>query len=284
LHIHRNFLFAHNREQLDNAGVFVVRTANVVTVAAKGRSNGAMSSLQRMNPAAQKPGAPTPMAPPRSMGRDKLIGKTVAPKRGPYKGLVGIVIDAQDDTVRVELHTKKNVLSIKREDLTIRDPNTGAVISNDARKLTGGMVPSSMMTGRPGGSYGGAMPSGPGNARGNDGGRTPAWATNSGGRTPAWASGGRTAYGGGGGRTPRWAGAGSGGQTAYGGGQTAYGGHTAYGGQTSYGGATPFGGAGGASGGGGTSYGGTTAYGGGTSYGGVSLSFPILSRRRNTND
>ncbi|KAH0018355.1 transcription elongation factor Spt5, partial [Aureobasidium melanogenum] len=77
LHIHRNFLFAHNREQTDNAGVFVVRTNNVKTVAAKGgRVASAQAGLMKMNPALQRPGAQQAgaqaMPPPRQMGRDRL--------------------------------------------------------------------------------------------------------------------------------------------------------------------------------------------------------------------
>lgn len=38
-----------------------------------------------------------------------LIGKSVRIQKGPYKGYVGIVKDATDSTVRVELHAKPQV-------------------------------------------------------------------------------------------------------------------------------------------------------------------------------
>lgn len=241
LHLHRNFLFAHNRESLENAGVFVVRTNNVITVAAKGGRAGGID-LMKMNPALQRNGAkPSPaMPPPRQMGKDRLIGKTVAARTGPYKGLLGIVKETTDTHARIELYTKKNIVNVEKEKLTVRDPNTGEIIQSDALRggRPGGMGP------RMGGgatSYGGATPGGRFGAtpRGADGGRTPAWKT-SGGRTPAWQSGAKTPYGGvaaAGGKTPAW-GMGSGGGTAYGG--TTYGGGTAYGGSTAYGGVSRF--------------------------------------------
>lgn len=249
LHIHRNFLFAHNREQTDNAGVFVVRTNNVKTVAAKGgRVASAQAGLMQMNPAMQRPGAQQAgaqaMPPPRQMGRDRLIGKTITIRKGPHKGLLGIVKDSTDTHARVEVHGSKKIISIAKEFLTIRDPITGAVIQQNAGQRPGA-PPAGGAGGRPP-AWGGATPGRFGaTPRPSDGGRTPAWKPAAGGRTPAWAgagAGGRTAYGGSSGvsSVPAW--------QRGGGGSTAYGGTTAYGGQTSYGG--------------GTSYGGSTAYGG----------------------
>lgn len=243
LHIHRNFLFAHNREQTENSGVFVVRTSNVKTVAAKGgRVDTAAAALSKMNPAMQRPGAPSggapAMPPPRSMGRDRLIGKTVTIRKGPHKGLLGIVKDSTDNEARVEIHGSKKTISVSKENLTIRDPVTGAVIQQDASRRAGA-PPMGMQGNRT--SYGGATPSrGFGSTpRATDGGRTPAWKP-SGGRTPAWApnAGGRTAYSGSSGSAPAWQ---KGSGTAYGG-TTSYGGATSYGGGTSYGGSTAYGG------------------------------------------
>lgn len=244
LHIHRNFLFAHNREQTDNAGVFVVRTNNVKTVAAKGgRIASAQAGLLKMNPALQRPGQQSgaqAMPPPRQMGRDRLIGKTITIRRGPHKGLLGIVKDSTDTHARVEIHGSKKIISIAKEFLTVRDPITGAVIQQNAGQRAGG--PPSMATGGRPPAWGGATPGRFGaTPRASDGGRTPAWKPAAGGRTPAWAAaGGRTAYGGStGGSVPAWqrgSGTSYGGATAYGGNQTSYGGATTYGGGTAYGG------------------------------------------------
>lgn len=259
LYIHRGTLFVRNRELVENQGIFVVRSNNVVTMAAKsGRAQAQGPDLSGINPALNAGnGNANAMPPPRaSFGRDRLIGKTVMIRKGAYKGLLGIVKDTMNDEARIELHTKNKQVSVKKELLTVKDPITGANMD------IGGKFPNRSRGGHSGGqtSYGGAA-----------GGRTPAWGSSgAGGRTPAWGgSGGRTpgwgGSGGAGGRTPGWGG--DGGRTAYGGGD---GSRTAYGGgdgsRTAYGGATAYGGS--------TSYGGGTAYGGNdgnrTSYGGFS--------------
>ena len=221
LHLHRNFVFAQNRERAENAGVFVARHTNVVTVAAKGgRLSGQNGiDLTKMNPAMKQNGAPGsgPMPPPQQKGRDRLIGKTVKIRTGQQKGMMGIVKDAGDISAKVELHGKNKQISISKESLTVVDPRTGQPLP-DSRQPPG-------MTGRtPAPGQFGRTPYGAGGI----GGRTPAYAM-AGGRTPVWKQdiGSRTpAYGGGG--------------TAYGGG--GYGGATAYGGATSYGGGSVWGG------------------------------------------
>lgn len=239
VHIHRNNLFAHNREQTENAGIFVVRTNNVKTIAAKGGRPSGTSNLMQMNPAMQRPGAgqqQLAMPPPRSIGRDRLIGKTVTIRRGPHKGLLGIVKDSTDSDARVEIHGSKKIITIGKDKLTVRDPVSGNVIQQDASRRG---APPMGMPDRP--SYGGATPGGAfGRTSSNHGGKTPAWEMGNKTPTPAWqtSSGGRTAYGG---SVPAWQRGGGGGATAYGG-QTSYGGATTYGGGTSYGGSTAYGG------------------------------------------
>ncbi|KAB8265854.1 transcription elongation factor Spt5 [Aspergillus pseudonomiae] len=166
LHIHRSFLFLHNKAQAENSGITVVRTTNVVTVSAKGgRSTG--PDLTKMNPALMSRGAPGGMmGPPKSFGRDRMIGKTVMVRKGPFKGLVGIVKDAGDVQARVELHSKNKLVSIPKELLVVKDPVTGQTIEM-GRGRGGPRVPS-------------AAP--PSNWQG---GRTPMAAADS-SRTPAW--------------------------------------------------------------------------------------------------
>lgn len=226
LHIHRNFIFAQNRERADNAGVFVARQANVITVAAKGgRSTGNGIDLTKMNPAVKQNGAPgmpgAGMLPPQQKGRDRLIGKTVKIRTGPNKGKIGIVKDSGDTTAKVELHAQNKIVSIPKEQLTQIEAHTGKPMGPPGMgQSMGGGIPG--RTPAPG--YG-RTPFGAGAAAG---GRTPAYAMGaSGGRTPAWKQDA-------GARTP-----------AYGGGATAYGGQTAYGGfggGTSYGGGSVWGG------------------------------------------
>ena len=261
LHIHRNFLFALSRTQTENAGVFVVRTANVLTVAAKGgRVNNAGPDLTKMNPMRNNGaanGGGQQMPPPKTFGRDKLLGRTVTIRRGPHKGLLGIVKDTTDSEARVELHTKSKIVNVPKDAVLVKDPITGQTIESWKVGGPGRGKPGAGDMGRT--PYGGRTPSaqsgwqgGAGGGGGRtpmasaNGGRTPAW-NGAGGRTPAWsggsgssgsgggggwAAGGRTpaagARAGDGGRTPAWGSAGAGDRTVnpYDGSRTAYGGNT----------------------------------------------------------
>ncbi len=128
LHIYRSFLFLHNREQTENSGLSVVRATNVVTVAAKGGrlTSGAASGpdLTRMNPALQRNGGTNgngAMAPPKSFGRDRALGQTVTIRRGPHKGLLGIIKDTTDLEARVELHTKGKTITVSKDTLGFKE-------------------------------------------------------------------------------------------------------------------------------------------------------------------
>lgn len=123
LHIFRSFLFLHNREQTDNSGISVVRANNVATVAAKGgrvaQGGSSGPDLNKMNPALARNGANgnAAMAPPKSFGRDRALGQTVTIRKGPYKGLLGIVKDTTDLDARVELHTKSKTITVSKDTL-----------------------------------------------------------------------------------------------------------------------------------------------------------------------
>ncbi|KAI2835055.1 hypothetical protein CBS11350_10322 [Aspergillus niger] len=212
IHIHRSFLFLHNKAQAENSGIVVVRTTNVVTVSAKGgRSTG--PDLTKMNPALMRNGVPGGMMgpPQKSFGRDRMIGKTVMVRKGPFKGLVGIVKDSTDMQARVELHSKNKLISIPKDILVVKDPVTGQTIDM-GRGRGGPRVPHGGSGGPPSAWQGGRTPMGAG-----DSSRTPAWGGPSSSRTPAWA-------GMGGSRTPAWKQDGSRTSNPYDGSQTAYGG------------------------------------------------------------
>lgn len=123
LHIFRSFLFLHNKAQAENSGITVVRTTNVVTVSAKGgRPTG--PDLSKMNPALLGRGGGGGgggMPPPRRFGRDRMVDKTVLVRKGPFKGLVGIVKDATDEQARVELHSKSKLVTIPKEILVVKE-------------------------------------------------------------------------------------------------------------------------------------------------------------------
>lgn len=141
LHIFRAFAFLHNREQTESSGVFVCRTNNVATIAAKG---GRITSpqntgpdLTKMNPSLQRNGRPVDnpaMPPPKTSGRDRTIGQSVSICAGPYKGLVGIIKDANDISARVELHSKNKTISVEKSKLSFREyvftSNTSHYLSN----------------------------------------------------------------------------------------------------------------------------------------------------------
>lgn len=126
LHIYRSFLFLHNREQTENSGISVVRATNVATVAAKGgrvaQAGTTGPDLNKMNPALMRNGVNgnTPMAPPKSFGRDRALGQTVTIRKGAYKGLLGIVKDTTDTEARVELHTKGKTITVPKDTLGFR--------------------------------------------------------------------------------------------------------------------------------------------------------------------
>jgi len=216
LHIHRSFLFILNRQLTENSGVFVARTSNVTTVAAKGgKVSSAGPDLSKMNPALQRGGAangaPMPMAPPKSIGRDRLIGRTVVIKKGGHKGLLGIVKDANDTEARVELHTKNKIVAVDKLSLNVKDTVTGQSIDYAKFAASGGRggPPGRAPGGPP--RYGNSTPSrqpaweGSRTPMAASGGKTPAWGMQSGSRTPGWSSGAAS-----GARTPGWGGGGGG--------------------------------------------------------------------------
>lgn len=233
IHIHRSYVFLHTNDSNENAGVFVTKASMVNTVAAKGgRVNAATSGpdLSTMNPALKihKNGGENKAAQPAKMfGRDRAINQTAIIKKGPYKGLLGIVKDTTDTHARVELHTKGKTITVPRDSLSFKDKTTGATIDINGR---GRGAPGGGGFGRggpervPGWQGGSRTPMGAG---GSDrvpawgsrskcpfgscftwitivnsvwraapaaGGRTPAWKAQdySGSRTPAWADGSRT--------------------------------------------------------------------------------------------
>lgn len=171
LHIHRSFLFLHNKAQAENSGIVVVRTTNVVTVSAKGgRSTG--PDLSKMNPALMGNGAPgNMMGPPpsKNFGRDRLLGKTVLVRKGALKGLMGIVKDTTDVQARVELHSKNKLVTIPKELLVVKDPVTGQTI-DISRGRGAPRVPQGGSAAPPSGWHGGRTP-----MAAADSSRTPAW-------------------------------------------------------------------------------------------------------------
>jgi transcription elongation factor SPT5 len=121
LHLFRAFAFLYNREYMENAGVFVVSTRLLVSMASKSRSQPGMR-LDVMNPAMMnmnRGGFGDRGGRGGRGGRDPLIDKTVTIIRGPHKGYLGIVKDATDVTARVELHTNCRIITVEKAKLAI---------------------------------------------------------------------------------------------------------------------------------------------------------------------
>ena len=229
VHIHRAYLFLRDSAQSENAGIFVARTTSVATVSAKGgrvTTAAPAPDLNAMNPAMQRnPANNGAMAPPKTFGRDRSIGQTVTIRRGPYKGLLGIVKETTDTNARVELHTKNKTVNVPKDALGFKDRISGQSIDPNSRGGhgggRGGFTPRGGRGGM-GGATPGAWDGGRTPATGVE--RTPAWNTArskfqllsdnlftsltftapaggaNGGRTPAWKSSGDAN----GGRTPAW--------------------------------------------------------------------------------
>lgn len=230
LHIHRAFAFLYNRELNENLGVFVARTSNLATIAAKGARINTGPDLNKMNPAMQRrngPGMnmPPPTAVMRTGGRDRAIGMTVVVRQGPYKGLLGIVKDTTDVTARVELHSNLRTVSLEKSKLTYKTPQGNLSYEEFASRGRGfGATP--MTTPSYGSRTPAPMDGGRTPAYGGMESRTPAWNAGSSSRTPAWnSSGSKTpAWGGSGSKTPAWGGSsGSGSRTPAWGGSTSRG-------------------------------------------------------------
>ncbi|KAI1000455.1 Transcription elongation factor [Podosphaera aphanis] len=221
IHIHRAYLFLRSTTLNENAGVFVTRTSSVATVAAKGgRITGTAASpldLNSMNPAMKRnlPSNIREMAPPKFFGRDRSIGQTVTIRKGPYKGLLGIVKETTDSYARVELHTKSKTVNVPKDSLGFRDTLSGKSIDPLSRgrpqtHSRGFEAPDigsrDVFGGASNGQFDGGrtpIPIGVG--------RTPAWGTSrtpgaadQGGRTPAWGNSRTPAVFDQGGRTPAW--------------------------------------------------------------------------------
>eukprot|EP00730_Choanoeca_flexa_P019649 TRINITY_DN9605_c0_g2_i1.p1 TRINITY_DN9605_c0_g2~~TRINITY_DN9605_c0_g2_i1.p1 ORF type:complete len:1060 (+),score=333.57 TRINITY_DN9605_c0_g2_i1:51-3230(+) len=115
LHLHRGYVFLHQRTQIENNGVFVAKARHLQVA-------GSRASTRAGASAAQRGGAQSPRVGARSGGgqmarrrprQHPLLYKTVRITKGPHKTYMGIVKDASESTVRVELHANCKTLNVK---------------------------------------------------------------------------------------------------------------------------------------------------------------------------
>jgi transcription elongation factor SPT5 len=110
--IHKGSLFLYAKDRSENAGI-VVERARDCRVVGKTMS-GLVHSTNHMGKldGSKKPGV-------KAGGRgamfgDRLLGKTVRIKRGKRKGMLGIVVDATESHVKVELHAQHKVETMQK--------------------------------------------------------------------------------------------------------------------------------------------------------------------------
>lgn len=207
-HIFRSYLFLHNRAQVDNSGISVVRANNVATIAARGgRAGQGMSNgvdTSRMNPALQKNGANghvKSMAPPNATDKwDFAYGQRCIVRRGPHKGLLGFLVSHRDQMAYVELDGSGRV-EVPKDVLGFAEYGQTALYTMWDIKLTLRSAMSEktreyfpierMIWGRGSARFGPANP--PKVADWSGGRRTPSGVAQ-GGRTPAWEGASRSMF------------------------------------------------------------------------------------------
>lgn len=136
LHIHRGFVFVHERTRVENSGLWVARCTGVITTMSKGREQQTKVDLSALAPhlRQQNGAAAAAMAPPQRPGRDRIIGQHVHIRKGMYKGHKGLVKDATATTARVELQSKNKTINVPKQDLSIveyvSNPSETGMITN----------------------------------------------------------------------------------------------------------------------------------------------------------
>ncbi|KAK8402706.1 hypothetical protein O3P69_000806 [Scylla paramamosain] len=146
-HLYRNFAFLHSKIMIENGGIFVCKTRHLSQAGGAKSSGGGLGAgglgmgMGFMSPRLSSPAHSTGSQSERGdhggggggfgergrgrgrgrgAGRDRgIIGQTIKITQGPYKGHVGIVKDATDSTVRVELHSKCQTIIVDRSRVSV---------------------------------------------------------------------------------------------------------------------------------------------------------------------
>lgn len=168
-HVYRSWVFVFSRKNLENGGIVVCKARHLLLIGARvGTGRGDMPSMNRLGMTSPNPfasprhnGSATPAhsssqsvsgysvggkTPSHHVAgfantgmagginkvrRDNaIIGKSVRITQGPLKGYFGIVKDATEQTVRVELHTQCKTISVDRSRIAcVGDGTPGGSIS-----------------------------------------------------------------------------------------------------------------------------------------------------------
>ncbi|CAD5213485.1 unnamed protein product [Bursaphelenchus okinawaensis] len=174
-YVFRAYLFLTSRKYKENSGIFVVRKNLVTLLGAKNNSSMGPPMGGSINPdllksprhnaqATMSNGGQTPSVHSSQMSsrnggqtprqqsfvrnhqprRDNtIVGKTVRVIKGPMKGYFGIVKDATEHQVRLELHAQPKVINVDRTRIAIVN-STGSII--DPSLASGGFTTPSART------------------------------------------------------------------------------------------------------------------------------------------
>lgn len=99
-HVFHSSVFMYSARHLDNTGIFVTQARNVEMMGAQ-RRVGADKKRQPRNVRT-------------NFRSDPLFQKTVTILKGHYKGYLGIVVDIQDNQLRIELHAEEKTVTVER--------------------------------------------------------------------------------------------------------------------------------------------------------------------------
>jgi len=116
-HIYQDVMFLYNVDFIPTSGIFVEKANNCFL----------LSSMTKNN---QKPGGVNQSAPP---GQKNLIGQKCGIIAGPWKGYQGIVKEANDRNVRIEIIAKCKIIDYARDKVRLlSDINDNAGTSESA--------------------------------------------------------------------------------------------------------------------------------------------------------
>ncbi len=147
-HLYRNFAFLFTRNLIENGGIFVCKTRHVQMAGSITAKPSSGAGLGFMSPRLSL-SSPSPHSSPARGGgsgggrgrggpgaqRDRgIIGTTIKITGGAYKGNVGIVKDATETMVRVEMHSTCQTISVDRNHIaTAAAPAKSGSFSTHAR-------------------------------------------------------------------------------------------------------------------------------------------------------
>jgi transcription elongation factor SPT5 len=122
------FAFLHNRDIVENGGVFVAQAKSLGSVAPRTVNSKFSGDLTKMNPDMNAPSAgmtgATPMV---SRGREVALGLNVIVIKGNHKGYKGIIKDLNGPLARIELHTRMRTITIERNKLGVEDASSKSI-------------------------------------------------------------------------------------------------------------------------------------------------------------